>query len=158
MTEELKHGAGLCQRFYWQRVRPILDAHFLGLAHAAALIDTGSEVLGFDDEQSTDHHWGPRGLLFLGQADHQRLAAAISATLARELPYEFEGYPTSFTPPDPGDHGTQHLQAVSQGPVNHRVGCHTLRGFWLEQLNFDLAQPLAPADWLTFAESSACAA
>jgi hypothetical protein len=33
--------------------------------HAAALLDSGSEVLGFDDAMSTDHHWGPRVLLLL---------------------------------------------------------------------------------------------
>src|SRR5881396_1059684 len=96
MSEPWQRGAGLCQRFYWQAVRPILEAHFPGLAHAAALIDTGSEVLGFDDEQSTDHHWGPRALLFLSEADHRRLAASLQQALAHELPLEFEGYPTSF--------------------------------------------------------------
>jgi hypothetical protein len=145
-------GAMLCGRFYLQYVRPILDARFPHLAHAAALIDSGSEVLGFDDQQSTDHHWGPRALLFLRADDHRQFAPAIHETFARELPYEFEGYPTSFSPPDPGDHGTQLLQAVTEGPVRHRVACLTPRGFWIDQLNFDLEQPLAPADWLTFSE------
>ena len=113
MTAPFQPGASLCGRFYWQCVRPILDARFPELAHAAALIDSGSEVLGFDDPQSTDHHWGPRGLLFLRDDDHQRYAPAIRETLAQELPFEFEGYPTSFTPPDPGDHGVQLLQAVN---------------------------------------------
>src|SRR5262249_55032118 len=135
----LQRGAGLCQRFYWQAVRPILDAHFPGLPHTAALIDSGSEVLGFDDAQSTDHDWGPRALLFLEEADHPWLAAAIQQALARELPRAFEGYPTSFTPPDPNDHGTQLLDPDNTGPINHRVECHTLRGFWREQLAFDLA-------------------
>jgi hypothetical protein len=152
MTTPFQPGAILCGRFYWQCVRPILDARFPELAHAAALIDSGSEVLGFDDPQSTDHHWGPRGLLFLREDDHRRLAPAIREALANELPYEFEGYPTSFTPPDPGDHGTQLLQPVTEGPINHRVACLTLRSFWSDQLNFDLKQPLAPADWLTFSE------
>ena len=152
MPEPVGPGAGLCQRFYWQAVRPILEAHFPGLPHAAALIDSGSEVLGFDDAQSTDHHWGPRALLFLGEADHHPHAAAIHDALAQALPYEFEGYPTSFTPPSPADHGVQLLEAVSQGPVQHRVEVHTLRGFWQAQLNFDLAEPLTPADWLTFPE------
>jgi hypothetical protein len=36
-------------------VRPVLDAHFPGLAHSAALIGDGSDVLGFDTPVSRDH-------------------------------------------------------------------------------------------------------
>jgi hypothetical protein len=133
-------------------VRPILDEHFPQLPHAAALLDSGSEVLGFDDAMSTDHHWGPRVLLFLGNDDHQRLASSIADTLARHLPYAFEGYSTHFAPPDPNDHGVQHLQFVTEGPVRHRVAAYTLRGFFSDYLNFDLDQPLEPADWLSFSE------
>jgi Domain of unknown function (DUF4037) len=145
-------GASLCGEFYRQCVQPILAARFPQVAHAAALIDTGSEVLGFDDAMSMDHHWGPRVLLFLREDDHRQQAPAIHHALARELPYAFEGFSTSFSPPDPSDHGVQRLQTVTAGPVNHRVAVWTLRGFWINQLNFDLEQPLAPADWLTFSE------
>jgi hypothetical protein len=145
-------GAQLCQRFYEQAVRPLLNQHFPGLPHAAALLDGGSEVLGFDDVVSTDHHWGPRLQLFLHPADHARDAAAIHAALGQYLPYEFEGYPTSFSAPDPLDNGTQLLERRTTRPVNHRVTTHTLAGFAAEHLNVDLAAPLAPADWLTFSE------
>ena len=53
-------GVELARRFYWEAVRPVLDAEFPGLKHSAALIGTGSEVLGFDTPMSADHHWGPR--------------------------------------------------------------------------------------------------
>ena len=58
-------GLELAGRFYREAVRPILDDAFPGLAHAAALIGSGSEVLGFDTAMSADHHWGPRAMLFL---------------------------------------------------------------------------------------------
>jgi hypothetical protein len=145
-------GSKLCERFYWECVRPILDEHFPQLPHAAALLDSGSEVLGFDDAMSTDHHWGPRGLLFLPADDHQRLASEIFDRLARSLPYTFEGYPTNFALPDPNDRGTQLLQPVTEGPVRHRVVCQTLRGFLIDYLSFDIDQPLEPADWLSFSE------
>ena len=51
-------GLTLCGDFYREAVRPLLDDAFPGLAHSAALIGSGSEVLGFDDEMSSDHHWG----------------------------------------------------------------------------------------------------
>ncbi len=41
-------GLKLCEAFYWQAVRPILDAAFPGLAHTSALIGYGSDVLGYD--------------------------------------------------------------------------------------------------------------
>jgi len=152
MTTPFQPGAKLCERFYWNCVRPVLDRWIPGVPHAAALIDSGSEVLGFDDAMSTDHHWGPRVLLFLHPPDAARWAQTIHAALTRELPYEFEGYPTNFSAPDPNDNGVQHLERVTEGPVNHRVTCQTLAGFIRQHLNFDLDQPLEPADWLTFSE------
>jgi hypothetical protein len=152
MNQTFIPGAKLCERFYWEAVRPILNTHFPELPHAAALIDSGSEVLGFDDPMSSDHHWGPRVMLFLREEAHRRYAEAVHQTLAHHLPYEFQGYPTNFSEPDPNDNGTQLMEVISQGPVNHRVTMHTPAGFVADHLNFDLAQPLEPADWLTFSE------
>jgi hypothetical protein len=145
-------GSTLCGQFYWEIARPILDAHYPGLPHTAALAGSGSDVLGFDDETSSDHDWGPRVTLFLGLEDHARYAEAIRVTLAATLPPEFRGYPTNFSPPDPDDGGTQVLQAIAGGPVNHRVKTLTVRGFLVDYLGFDVELPLEPADWLTFPE------
>ncbi len=143
-------GLELSRRFYHEAVRPLLDAHYPGLPHAAALIGDGSEVLGLDTPMSRDHGWGPRLLLFLTRADWQAHHAAIHAMLARELPPRFLGYSTHFTPPDPQDHGTQLLQAPLPGePINHRVEIHTLATYCGERLGCDPAAPLTAADWLT---------
>ncbi|MEP7355704.1 MAG: DUF4037 domain-containing protein, partial [Anaerolineales bacterium] len=152
MTAPSLPGAKLSEQFYWRCVCPILDAHFPRLPHAAALLDSGSEVLGFDDDMSSDHGWGPRVLIFLNRDDHRQFAPAIHETLAHELPAEFEGYSTNFSEPDPKDNGTQRLAPMTQGAVNHRVPCFTFQGFIAERLNFDIGQPLEPADWLTFSE------
>lgn len=143
-------GLTLCGDFYREAVRPILDDAFPGLAHSAALIGSGSEVLGFDDEMSTDHHWGPRAQLFLRPEDHPRLAEAIRETLAQRLPYTFRGYSTHFSEPAPNDNGVQHLEIMDSGPVNHRVSVSTVRGFVQDYLGYDSDQSLTPADWLTF--------
>lgn len=145
-------GIRLCEAFYWDAVRPILDEYFPELPHAAALIGDGSEVLGFDDEMSTDHHWGPRVMLFLREQDHRRYATAIQDVLTGNVPYTFHGYPTHFTEPDPDDNNVQLLQSIDSGPVNHRVTTHTIDGFVSEQLSFDVAYEIEPADWLTFSE------
>ncbi len=41
-------GIELSRQFYRKAVRPILDQRFPNLAHAAAHIGGGSDVLGFD--------------------------------------------------------------------------------------------------------------
>ncbi|AGZ43198.1 DUF4037 domain-containing protein [Actinoplanes friuliensis] len=55
------HGIALSRRLYEEAVRPSLG----GRPHAAALLGAGSEVLGFDDEVSTDHDFDPRVQIFL---------------------------------------------------------------------------------------------
>jgi hypothetical protein len=145
-------GLELSRRFYWEAVRPILDADCPGLPHSAALIGPGSEVLGFDTPMSADHHWGPRVMLFLASEDFDRRRAAIHETLRHRLPHRFEGYPTNFAEPIPEDPGTRLLQATDSGPVNHRVEMFTVAGFVQGYLGFDVARDLEPADWLTFPE------
>lgn len=145
-------GRELSRLFFEEAVRPVLDATFPGLHYSAALIGTGSEVLGFDDPVSSDHGWGPRVDLFLREEDHARRRDAIDEALRSRLPHRFRGYPTSFTPPDPADNGTQHLEARDAGPVFHKVEIVTPRGYLLGYLGFDIAHDPEPADWLTFPE------
>jgi len=144
-------GIKLCEQFYREAVRPLLVNRFPKLRHAAALIGDGSEVLGFDDELSTDHDWGPRVLLFL-EEESQQYSEPIIQVLAQNLPYEFHGYPANFSSPDPNDNGVQWLEPLTSGPVNHGVAAQTIRSFIVDHLGFDIERPLEPADWLTFSE------
>ena len=143
-------GLELSSYFYRDAVRPILDRRFPSLPHAAAVIGAGSEVLGFDDRVSTDHHWGPRAMLFLRGDDQARVAGAIHDALAAELPHDFFGWPTSFAEPRPDDPGTRHLERRSSGPVSHRVEIHTVNGFFTAFLGFDGSRPPSTLEWLTF--------
>ena len=145
-------GLQLSRSFYLEAVAPILNAAFPDLRHSAALIGSGSEVLGFDTEMSTDHHWGPRVLLFLSEADYGRSRAAVDEALRHGLPPRCQGYSTNFSSPDPADNNVQLLEDVEHGPINHRVEMFTLRGFFLNYLNFDIEGPVETADWLTFPE------
>jgi hypothetical protein len=72
--------------------------------------------------------------------------------LRKELPPKFYDYSTNFAPPDPADNNVQLLQEVEDRPINHRVAILTMRGFFLDYLNFDIEKSLKPADWLTFPE------
>jgi Domain of unknown function (DUF4037) len=143
-------GLELARRFYWEAVRPVLDAEFPGLRHSAALIGSGSEVLGFDTPMSADHHWGPRAMLFLAEDDYERQRNAITETFRWRLPHRFLGYPTNFTAAD--DHGVKLMEEIETGPINHRIECSTLAGFFRHYIEFDINAVIEPTDWLTFGE------
>lgn len=146
------HGLELSKLFYLEAVKPILDASCPNLRYSAALIGDGSEVLGFDDEISADHDWGARLMIFLEEKDFTEYSESINQTLCRKLPHNFRGYSTNFGLPDPNDNGTQLLEDVESSLVNHRVEILTIRGFFLDYLNFDARRTIEPADWLTFSE------
>jgi hypothetical protein len=156
MTAAFIPGLKLSQEFYAEIIRPILDGSFPGVAHAAGLIGEGSEVLGFDDETSVDHNWGPRLMLFLFDEDHPLYSERIKHVLSEQLPCEFRGYPTNFSAPHPGIDVSPVLQPVQGGPVNHHVSVQTVGGFIIATLGFDIRQPLEPADWLSFSEQHLC--
>jgi len=142
-------GLQLSDLFYHEAVRPILAAHFPELVYSAALIGSGSEVLGFDTPMSSDHHWGPRVMLFLNEQDYERYSQPVHETLANELPFTFRGYPTHFSNPHPDDHGVQLLQETTNRPINHRVSATTLKQLLTDMFDIELGQLLEAADWLT---------
>jgi len=62
---------------------------------AVAIVGTGSDVLGLDDEISRDHHWGPRANVLYLREDAGRLRRRLAAVLVEKLPREFRGYEVS---------------------------------------------------------------
>jgi uncharacterized protein DUF4037 len=125
-------------------VRPILDRDFPEFEHAAALIGHGSEVLGFDDETSRDHEWGPRVYLFTRESTD---AAAVEERLARELPSSFAGFPTHFGPTD--EAGIARLAEIAAGPIAHRVQVLVLRDYLHERVGVDPLDGFTVVNWLT---------
>jgi hypothetical protein len=142
-------GLQLSELFYKDVVRPILARHFPELTYSAALLGSGSEVLGFDTPQSMDHDWGPRLMLFLAEADHQACRDKIDQVLRQGMPPDIHGYPTNF-----GRYGdeTVVMEAVDRGPINHGVTFLTVRGFFRSLLNVDPDDEWRVVDWLTFPE------
>lgn len=141
-------GLRLSKLFYEGQVKPILSSAFPRVPHSAALIGWGSEVLGFDTRISSDHHWGPRVLLFLSEKDSPKFRDKVSDVLSAELPYEFMGYSTNYSEPEPN--GVRLPRRITSGPVKHMVSIYTVRSFCKSRLGFDLNQRITVADWLTF--------
>ena len=131
MTAPFIPGLQLAGRFYDQAVRPLLDDAFPRLSYAAALLGTGSEVLGFDTERSTDHDWGPRLHILLSGEE----AAGVSELLSRRLPATFGGYPTAYP-------------VTKDGRVRHRVEVQQAASWLTGQLGFDPTSSIAAEDWL----------
>ncbi|HVO42603.1 MAG TPA: DUF4037 domain-containing protein [Aggregatilineales bacterium] len=144
---EFIHGLDLCGLFYSETVQPVLDADFPGLRYSAALIGPGSDVLGFDTEQSTDHFWGPRLILFLSRDDHSRFAEAIKEALRHRLPVRIHGYSTHHIP-IPGETVTWR-QDIESGPVNHLVFVYTIESMLMDWVGVDHDRPFTVVDWLT---------
>jgi hypothetical protein len=145
-------GLTLCERFYHEAIQPVLASEFAGLVYSAALIGPGSEVLGFDTLRSTDHHFGPRAILFLTPEDMAEKHTAIDQALRQGLPRQFMGYSTNFSAPDPADHGVRHAVWAERGPVNHMIEFHTLREYFAHELGVDPTGELSVVDWLTIEE------
>jgi hypothetical protein len=143
-------GLKLGELFYDEAIKPVMTAEFPDIAYSAALIGSGSEILGFDTPMSSDHHWGPRAILFLTEADYNQYHDAIHEVFRHRLPYTFYGYSTNFTPPDPNDNHVQQLETIASGAVNHRVEIFTIRGFFSDYLDIDPYTDISVTDWLTF--------
>ena len=113
--------------FYAEVIAPLVGA----LPHAAALLGSGSEILGFDTERSTDHGWGPRLQVFV-TADQ---IDAVRARIDGGLPDQFRDWPVQYISPD----GT---------PPRHHVAVLTLE-HWLEhQIGRDPRRAMTALDWL----------
>lgn len=142
-------GLELSRRLYAEAVEPILTEHLPRLGYAAALVGSGSEVLGFDTERSTDHAWGARLLIFVDEDAAADLPAQISGLLKQHLPAEVGGYPTRFgdSPLEPG------TPVLTRDPGGrHGVTVGTVSGFLTDELGISRTDDLDPAAWLTMSE------
>lgn len=121
------------------------------MEYSAGLIGYGSDVLGYDDEVSQDHMWGPRFYMFLSNNDIEK-KVEIFETLSEFLPYQYKGYSVNFTEPDPNDNGVQHAKFISSGKVNPLIFIQTFDEFLYDELGTSDLENLHPLDWLSFSE------
>jgi Domain of unknown function (DUF4037) len=136
-------GAELSRSFFEHAVRPLLATTHPGLAYAAGLLGTGSDVLGYDDRRSQDHDWGCRLVLLVdaGEGGDPRLVDRVDELLERELPPRFDGRPVRFS--------------TSRDPrVRHRVVVTTVPAFVTGVLGVDATGPLDALDWLVLTGQS----
>jgi hypothetical protein len=132
VVADFRPGQELNAAFHAEVIAPLLA----GRPHSAALLGTGSDVLGYDTAVSTDHGWGPRLQVFVPDADVEAVRAVIDAG----LPERFHGWPVRYG-----------WDAV---PVGHHVGVSTPGGWLRGHLGFDPREPMTPRDWLTIPQQA----
>ncbi len=130
-------GLELSRRLHDEAVAPVLARRFPGLRYAAARVDRGSELLGFDTPRSTDHDWGPRLQVFVPDPG----AAAVARALEADLPETVAGYPTRFR-----SHGDLGVPALDGD--RHGLTVVPLRDFLTAALGRDPRDGWGLTDWL----------
>lgn len=150
MTKFIK-GLELCEDFFSECAKPVIDKYFPDLQYSAGLIGYGSDVLGYDDEVSRDHMWGPRFYMFLSENDIDK-KDEIFNKFAENLPYIYLGYSVNFSEPDPNDCGVQHPQFIDSGKVNPLIFIQTFDKFLIDEIGTADLDNIEPLDWLAFSE------
>lgn len=141
-------GIELSSGFYADIVRPWLSEVAPELRYSAALIGYGSELLGFDDELSRDHNWGPRVHIIVTQADFDEHARRLVTQFSNVAPPAYLGEPIGWrSRPHPAANG-----AEAAGALEHGLEFHTLEARLEAHFAVRSVESLTPLQWLGFAE------
>lgn len=103
-------GLELCQGYYQEIIAPRFHEQFPELEERVAfgLVGQGSDCLGFDDEISRDHDFGPGCCLWLMEEDLRSYGPALQRFYA-ELPKEYLGFRRQEQPKAQGRLGVQSI-------------------------------------------------
>jgi hypothetical protein len=146
-------GLELNRGFYLEVVKPLLKEHFPKLQYSAGLVGHGSDVLGFDTEQSMDHDWGPHMHIFLSEKNFTAQRKKVDDLLRNKLPYEYKGFSTNFTN-SKSWYLVHRPKYITEGPVNHLFHIWTFRSFFQHYLAFNPYRRVSIKDWLIFPQQS----
>ncbi|MEO2047757.1 MAG: DUF4037 domain-containing protein [Pirellulales bacterium] len=128
-------GLAISQEFIKSILLPLLQSELQKDYNsiAVAIVGTGSDVLGLDDEISRDHHWGPRANIMYLREDASRLEPKIRKALGK-VPTKFEQFDVQ----------------VSIGNMTG-VCCCKIESFFRRFLGTDQI-PTQDLDWLAMCE------
>lgn len=131
-------GLELSEKYYKTYGRPMIEDRFPEIARqtAAGLVGYGSECLGFDDEISRDHDYGPSFCIWLPEELYREYGEKMQAAY-NALPKEFMGFPGRAE------------EAQGKG----RVGVLCLEDFYREILGYN-GMPHTDAEWLSIPEEA----
>ncbi len=141
-------GLALCEDFFNEIAKPILGENFPKLKYSAAKIGSGSDVLGYDDEVSSDHMWGPSFQLFLSDEDIH-LKEEILKVLGENFPSKYKGYPVNFSNPDGG--GMRIMEESEE--VSPLVFIYTIDEYFMDFVGTTGKEALSAIDWLAICQN-----
>lgn len=122
-------GLQLCQKYYETYGKKMIDEHFLDYKQymAIGMFGFGSDCLGYDDEISKDHDFGPGFCILLPLEIYQKIG--------KDLQEEYEKLPTEF----------MGLQRWESHHGQGRVGVFVIEDFFNQFLHHI---PTSLEDWL----------
>lgn len=131
-------GLELAEKYYEAYGRAMIAEQFPQIADqtAAGLAGPGSECLGFDDEISMDHDYGPSFCIWLPREAYAQYGKQMQAAY-EALPQEFMGFSGRV------------CEETGQG----RVGVLCLEDFYSGLLGYDRV-PVTEQEWLTVPEEN----
>lgn len=131
-------GLELAKKYYDTYGRTMIEEQFSEIAGytAAGLVGYGSECLGFDDEISRDHDYGPSFCIWLPREIYVRYGKAVQAAYDA-LPKTFLDFP----------------ERVEEAQGKGRVGALCLEDFYREILGRETL-PQTDAEWLMIPEEA----
>lgn len=137
MRLEMK-GLELSEKYYETYGRTMIEDEFPEIAGqtAAGLVGYGSECLGFDDEISRDHDYGPSFCIWLPQEIYAQYGERMQVVYDA-LPKEFMGF----------------TGRVEEEQGKGRVGVLCLEDFYREILGYP-GMPCTEAEWLSIPEEA----
>ena len=141
-------GIDLSRGFYTDIVRPWLSQAAPDLRYSAALIGYGSELLGFDDELSRDHNWGPRVHIIVSRDQFDQHARRLVDDFSKTVPATYRGEPIGWrSRPHPAANGPE-----AAGAIEHGLEFHTLEARLEAHVALRSVENLTNLQWLAFAE------
>lgn len=138
-------GLELSRRFFREWAFPVLNRAVPELMQkvAVGLIGSNSQVLGYDDELSRDHGWGPFFIIWTPDDMKPEDVQRIQDALKLALPGQFGGVPLAARRKMPFEMGDFAIASIGQAR-------RFLTGYE--------AGPRSDLDWLTIPESRLCEA
>lgn len=129
-------GLEISKRYFEAYGIAMLQKDFQPYIHviSAGLAGQGSECLGFDDEISRDHDWGPGFCLWLPEKYYGEIGDALQKAYDT-LPGNIDGYTVSFYAPE----------------RKKRVGVHSIEAFFRGLIGYPEA-PKNHMEWLRVPE------
>lgn len=141
-------GIELSRGFYVDVVRPWLGKAAPELRYSAALLGSGSELLGFDDETSKDHDWGPRLRIYVAKDQFDDYARRLIDEFSKVAPAQYLGEPIGLR----GRAAPVATGVESIGAVEHGLEFHTLEALLESHFAVRSVENLSALQWLGLAE------